>query len=93
MVEPCCAVGLSSLGSEHDVAVPCPSADTLKVLGETHPGLGWKLMFELELMPALASWLTPGLTSDGSRVRDVSQMTLWAGEGRTEPEVSAGVGC
>lgn len=41
-------------------------------------------------MPPPARWLTPGLTCDGCRVRDVSQMTLWTGEGQTEPEVSAG---
>lgn len=61
MVDPCCAVLI--LGSKHDVAVPCPSADTLKVLGETHPassGLGWKLVLGLELVPAPAHWLTPG---------------------------------
>lgn len=46
----CC--GFELLGSKQDVALPCPSADTLKVLGGTHPahsGLGWKLELELEL--------------------------------------------
>lgn len=33
----CCEFEL--LGSNHDVALPCPRAATLKVLGETHPAL------------------------------------------------------
>lgn len=31
--------GFELLGSKHSVALPCPSAGTLKVLGETHPAI------------------------------------------------------
>lgn len=87
----CC--GFELLGSNHDVALPCPSAATLKVLGGTHPALCGSWGLGLQLEPAPAHCLTAGLTSDGCRVRDMNQVTLWAGEGQTEPEVSAGLRC
>lgn len=86
----CC--GFELLGSKHDVALPCPSAATLKVLAE--PILPWG-----------GSWAWAGARgSSGAlaprradlwwcRVRDVSQGTPWAGQGQAEPEVSAGVRC
>lgn len=56
----CCGFELlGSTTSKHDVALACPSADALKVLGETRFSSGLKLALEPKLVPAAGTLAHP----------------------------------